>query len=556
MGVVFRFVRGENKTLIYKNLIIVSVHSLDDHLTALRDRWGDYRKGGCFDQFIEFTLALNSLAERLSCLRLPGLVRQCESLENAALGLYGALDTHPIADRSMVAMGRQVDGLLGAIATARRPNIKNPAADFQSREIEWVKSRSIWMIAPAGSEWAKGLATQLSFYGFRVHQSRWGARLPDAEVPIAVLFLPATDSDGGDSIRKVVLKQVTRVRARCPASQLFYIGVPRTLGAMVTLMRAGIDITVQRDDQMAALLSRILDLVQVQERERYRVLIVEDSQVAVVQIKRALDQHDIDSHAVSDLSRLFETLDHYRPDLVLMDMYMPDCNGVEATRALRQMPAYQATPILYLSGETDVGLQVEALRLGGDQFLTKPFNPVLLAATVKTIVERHREMQRASRHDGLTGLLNHTAAKAALDTRLAEAQASGGSICVAMIDIDHFKSVNDVYGHPVGDQVIRSLAWLLKGRLRTTDVIGRYGGEEFLIAIPAATLEESVAVLDWIRESFASLPNAHPGGLFRVSFSAGVACYPAFGTASELIQAADNALLLAKQQGRNRVVCT
>lgn len=524
-------------------------------MNALRDRWGDYRKGGCFDQFIEFTLALNCLAERLDGLRLPGLVRQCEALENTALGLFGAADTHPIAQQSMAALGRQVDGLLGAIASARRPNIKSHAEMPQSREIEWIKSRSIWMIAPAGSGWAKALAEQLSFYGFKVHQSRWGARLPDAESPIAVLFLPATDSDGGDSMRKVVLKQVARVRARCPASQLFYIGVPRTLGAMVTLMRAGIDITVQRDDQMAALLSRILDLVQIQERQRHRVLIVEDSQVAVVQIKRALNQHDIDSHAVSDLSRLFETLDHYRPDLVLMDMYMPGCNGVEATRALRQMPAYQAIPILYLSGETDVGLQVEALRLGGDQFLTKPFNPVLLAATVKTIVERHREMQRASRHDGLTGLLNHTAAKAALDARLAEAQASGGTISVAMIDIDHFKSVNDVYGHPVGDQVIRSLAWLLKGRLRTTDVIGRYGGEEFLVAIPAANMEESVAVLDWIRENFANLPNAHPEGLFRVSFSAGVAGYPAFGTASELIQAADNALLRAKQQGRNRIVC-
>jgi len=526
---------------------------LDDYLAALHDRWMEYRQSGGFDQFIEFTLALNCLAERLADLRLPGLVRQCESLENTALGLFGDPNSHPIAEPSMVALGRQVDGLLGSISTARRPNTKTPADAPLGRDLEWVKSRSVWMIAPANSLWAKGLAEQLGFYGFRIHQSRWGARLPDSEAPIAVLFLPATDSDGSESIRKVVLKQVARVRARCPASQLFYIGVPRTMNAMVTLMRAGIDITVQRDDQMAALLSRILDLVQTQEQERYRVLIVEDSRVAVAQIQRALNQHDIASFAVADPATLFDTLDQYRPDLVLMDMYMPGFNGVEATRALRQMPAYQAIPIIYLSGETDVGLQVEALRLGGDQFLTKPFNPVLLAATVRTVVERHREMQRVSRHDGLTGLLNHTAAKAALDARLASL-AKDGRLSVAMLDVDHFKSVNDTYGHPVGDQVIRSLAWLLKGRLRATDIVGRYGGEEFLVAIPDASLEETLAVLDWIRESFGNMPHAHPGGLFRVTYSAGVAAYPAYGTVTELIEAADDALLEAKRLGRNRVV--
>jgi len=531
----------------------VAVLSLDDHLTALRERWEDYRRSGGFEQFIEFTLALNSLAERLDGLRLPGLVRQCEGLENTALGLFGDPDSHPVAEQSMTALGRQVEGLLGAIATARRPHDPSGAEVPLSRNIEWVKSRSVWMVAPAGSRWAQGLAEQLTFYGFRIHQCRWGAKLPDAEPPIAVLFLPASDSDGGDSIGQVVLKQVARVRARCPASQLFYIGVPHTLDAMVALMRAGIDITVQRDDQMAALLSRILDLVQTQEQVRYRVLIVEDSRVAVTQIKRALGQHGIDSYAVADPSHLFESLDHYRPDLILMDMYMPTCNGVEATRALRQMPAYQAIPIIYLSGETEVGLQVEALRLGGDQFLTKPFNPVLLAATVRTTVERHREMRRVSRHDGLTGLLNHTAVKAELDARLS-VQPTDGRLSVAMIDIDHFKAVNDTYGHPVGDQVIRSLAWLLKGRLRTTDVIGRYGGEEFLVAIPDARIDEAHLVLDWIRESFGSLPHAHPDGLFRATFSAGMASFPSYGEADELVRAADDALLEAKRLGRNRVV--
>lgn len=526
--------------------------SLDEHLVGLQEHWEHYRKTGAFDQFIEFTLTLNSLAERLSCLRLPGLVRQCEGLENTTLGMFGTPDTHPVPEQSMAALESQIRSLINAVDAARNPRHDDEANP--TRVNEWAKPRSIWMVAPPAVRWADGLSEQLSYFGFKVKQLRWGGRLPEGESPIAVIFLPPSDSDGSTCLSNVALRQIARMRTRCQASQLFYIGVPRTLDAMVTLMRAGIDITVQRDNQQAALLSRILDLIQTQEQERYRVLVVEDSKVAIAKIRKALEQHDIDSHSVADPADLFEALDCYRPDLILMDMHMPSCNGVEATRALRQLPAYQATPIIYLSAETDVGLQVEALRLGGDQFLTKPFNPVLLAATVRTTVERHREMRRVSHHDGLTGLLNHTASKVALDARLATLPPDG-RLSVAMIDIDQFKSINDAYGHPVGDQVIRSLAWLLKGRLRATDVIGRYGGEEFIVAIPGSGIEEAHSVIDWIRTSFKSLPHAHTQGHFRASFSAGVASFPHFANAEALIHAADSALLQAKRLGRDRVEC-
>ncbi|WP_141104313.1 diguanylate cyclase response regulator, partial [Noviherbaspirillum denitrificans] len=242
-----------------------------------------------------------------------------------------------------------------------------------------------------------------------------------------------------------------------------------------------------------------------------------------------------------------------KPDLVLMDMHMPRFNGVEATRVLRQMAPYNALPIVYLSGESDVGMQVEALRLGGDQFLMKPFNPVLLAAVVKTRIERFRETRRSTRLDGLTGLLNHTSAKSRLQALVQETEAQG-SLTVAMIDIDHFKAINDTYGHPVGDQVIRGLAWLLKGRLRSVDLIGRYGGEEFIIALPGVDLARALPVIDRIRRDFSALPHAHPAGTLYATFSAGVAAFPStHHTAAGLTEEADHALLRAKQLGRNRV---
>jgi diguanylate cyclase (GGDEF)-like protein len=523
---------------------------VDNHIEAVGQRWEAYCALGTFEGFVEFTLALNSLAEQLSRLRLPGLVRQCESLENAALALFGDPSTHPVAPQSVTALSRQLEPLLGSIRTARRATVDTQVHNETRAAIgtpEWVKPRSVWMVVEPGNDWAKGLGDQLSFYGFRTFESGWGDSLPEQEPPFAVIFVP-----GDEILDEARLALVAEARNRCPASQLFYVGVPRELATMVALMRAGIDITVQREEQVAALLSRILDLVQTHEQERFRVLVVEDSRVAAIQIERALTQHSIDCQVITDPSALIGALDTYAPDLVLMDMYMPTCNGVEATRALRQLPAYQAIPIVYLSSETDIGLQIEALRLGGDQFLTKPFNPVVLAATLKTKIERYREMQRNSHTDGLTGLLNHTAAKARLDHMVASLPEEG-QLCVAMLDIDHFKSVNDTYGHPVGDQVIRSLAWLLKGRLRSSDLIGRYGGEEFIVALGGIEPDDAWAVLDRIRSDFSRLPHAHPGGSMRVSFSAGIAAFPESPSASELTQHADTALLEAKRNGRNRV---
>lgn len=531
----------------------MKAQSLDFWLDSLRMRWDGYLVRGTHEDFADVAVALNGLTEFVSRLRLPGLARQCVALEADFLARLSQNSAdHPLDKDTARALNRQVESLLGAIALAMKQNSSSNFREYDpTQTVEWVKPRSIWMVAPKNSKWASSLAEQLAFYGFRVQKNRWGMALPEGETPFAVIFLPASDSGTADNVSRVCLEQVARVRERCPISQLFYVGVTRSLDSMVSLMRAGIDITVQSDDKMAALLSRILDMVQIREQERYRVLIVEDSKVAVAQIKKALINHGIDAHSISSPTKILDAMDQYQPDLVLMDMYMPTCNGVEATRVLRQLPNYQATPIVYLSGETNVGLQVEALRLGGDQFLTKPFNPVLLAATLKTTVERHREMRRASRHDGLTGLLNHTAAKTELDAWLA---AGAKGVCVAMIDIDHFKAINDTYGHPVGDQVIRSLGWLLKGRLRVTDIVGRYGGEEFIVAARDTKIEELRSVLEKIRAAFSTMPHAHPSGILRGTFSAGLAAQADFDSATALIAAADEALLRAKREGRNRLL--
>lgn len=525
-------------------------NSIEDRLYVLRKRWEQYVADGRFEQFIEFAVAVNSLAEYFSRLRLPGLVRLCEGLENAALARLGDATTHPIARTDILSLQRQLDTLIGSVATSRAPSNerRHPEPMPAGSDIDWIKPRVVWLIvAGTKRELADALSRQLQFFGFAVHTIPWGgADLPGTK-PLAVLFVPA---EGVTS--EMEYTHIAKIRATCPASQLMYLGVRSAIDPIVALMRAGIDITIPVEDQPALVLNCVLDLVQTNEQEQYRVLVVEDSRVAVALIRRTLGEHGIQTEAITDPGCLLEVLESYRPDLILMDMHMPRFNGVEATRVLRQMTAYSSLPIVYLSGESDVGMQVEALRLGGDQFLMKPFNPVLLAAVVKTRIERFRETSRSTRLDGLTGLLNHTTAKAELQ-RLVEATPANGNLTLAMIDIDHFKSINDTYGHPVGDQVIRGLAWLLKGRLRSVDLIGRYGGEEFMVALPGVALKQAAPVIDRIRADFSALPHAHRGGALYATFSAGIACYPVVQTAAGLTETADRALLQAKRNGRNRI---
>jgi len=528
----------------------LSPNSIEDRLYVLRSRWQRYAEEGTFEQFIEFTVAVNSLAEYFNRLRLPGLVRLCEGLENAALARLGDATTHPIPQQDVISLQRQIDALLGSVATSRPASAEPRASDTVAGEhdAEWIKPRSVWMIAAAEKRgMADALSRQLQFFGFKVYELQWSDQLLPEDKPLAVLFIPPQEQAGKDEFACISM-----VRASCPASQLIYLGAQAAIEPIVTLMRAGIDVTIPAEEQPSTVINCVLDLVQTNEQEQYRVLVVEDSRVAVHLIQRTLAEHGIATQAISNPGNLLAAVDDYQPDLILMDMYMPNFNGVEATRVLRQMAQHRSLPVVYLSGESDVGMQVEALRLGGDQFLIKPFNPVLLAAVVKTRIERFRETRRSTHLDGLTGLLNHTAVKSRLQ-QIADKLAPEDKLTVAIIDIDHFKAVNDTYGHPVGDQVIRALAWLLKGRLRSKDLIGRCGGEEFMVALPGVGARQALSVIDRIRADFGALPHAHPGGALYATFSAGLASFPAHGTAAALTEAADNALLQAKRLGRNRV---
>lgn len=294
------------------------------------------------------------------------------------------------------------------------------------------------------------------------------------------------------------------------------------------------------------------------DEDPFRILIIDDDKDLARHFELVLQGKGWLTKIVADPSHVLDDLSEFRPDLILMDLYMPDVNGVELARVIRQKEEYVSIPIVYLSIEDDLETQIEAISLGADDFLNKRIHPEHLIASVESRVLRYRELRRLMTRDSLTGLLNHTNLKMRLELELKRAQRQKMGLAFAMIDLDHFKKVNDTYGHPTGDLVLKSVAKLLNQRLRRTDVIGRYGGEEFGVILLDVESRESVfGLLDNLRESFAHIShNAtdKPGETFHVTLSCGVAMFPDHADPKIISDAADKALYKAKSEGRNRVV--
>ena len=289
--------------------------------------------------------------------------------------------------------------------------------------------------------------------------------------------------------------------------------------------------------------------------EPYRVMIVDDDLNLANYHAAFLQDAGMETTTVDQpLRQLMARLLEFKPDLILMDMYMPDCNGMELAHVIRQLDAYFSIPIVFLSSETDADKQFQAMRMGGDEFLCKPIKPEHLVSTVAVRAERMKIIRAQMIRDSLTGVLNHSSALEHLDLSVAQAQRQSGELCLAVIDLDKFKEVNDSYGHPAGDRVLIAMAQLLTQRLRKADVVGRVGGEEFVVVLPDCKLAEAVTLFDELRESFAAIEFLAGKETFTASFSCGISALSRYGDAVELQRAADEALYRAKKEGRNRVI--
>ena len=369
-----------------------------------------------------------------------------------------------------------------------------------------------------------------------------------------MLIMDVLFSEAGENATEVLWKRPFLSKLACP---LLFISASDDFNSRVRAVRLGAEAYILKPLDIPRLVNR-MDQIFVQRRALpQRVLIVDDDSNLVEHHRLVLMNAGMQVEVLPQLDTIIETLSAFQPELILMDMHMPEYSGSELAGVIRQYDKWDSLPIVYLSSETDLDQQVQAMKRGADDFLTKPISPEQLVAAVHVRIERARHLEGQISKDSLTGLLKHANIKEAVEAEVMRAQRSGKAVTVAMLDIDHFKAVNDRYGHAVGDVVISSLATLLRQRLRQSDIVGRYGGEEFIAVLPDCDNQLAFQLVDDLRLRFADIRFSHNKIEFSCSLSVGLACsdqYPISNGEGYLI-AADEALYAAKRGGEIRFSC-
>jgi diguanylate cyclase (GGDEF)-like protein len=297
--------------------------------------------------------------------------------------------------------------------------------------------------------------------------------------------------------------------------------------------------------------------------KRPLVLIVDDTPVNVRLLAGVLDPH-YDLAIASNGRQALEMAAETPPALVLLDVMMPDIDGYEVCRRLKASPATAGVPVIFLTAKSEPGDVVAGFQAGGVDYLSKPFLREELLSRVAVHVRiqdlmheleaKNTELRHLAETDPLTGIANRRFLMARLEEAHGLALRHGLPFCLVMLDVDWFKRVNDRYGHLVGDQVLAGVAQAIRLCLRTTDSVGRYGGEEFLACLPHTDKPGALQVAEKIRQAVETLAWEVPG--LQVTVSAGVACLSDGEDLLHQINCADAALYAAKAAGRNRVSAT
>lgn len=350
--------------------------------------------------------------------------------------------------------------------------------------------------------------------------------------------------------------ELLRLRKKFGKDSWVYSCKNVSFATRLTAARAGADLCLGREE-LRDMLPAILEQAEAERNAPpLRVLLVEDDAQLAQTYAAHLQAAGMITDIVTDPSQALTHSNDFGPEIVLLDIQMPGCTGLELAKILRQgAESALAMGIVFLSADKRWETYREAMDLGADDFVVKPVVGAQLVAAVAARGRRLRAMQARMARDSLTGLVNHATTSERLDFEVSRALRQGTSLSLAMIDLDHFKRINDKHGHAAGDRVLKTFARLVQGQVRRTDTVGRIGGEEFAIILPGADTHEAFRVVDQLRHLFSFIVHTGetPSSTLRATFSAGIAAVGAYPDAKSLLAAADRALYAAKRAGRNRV---
>lgn len=464
--------------------------------------------------------------------RASVLARQLEEL------LAGSL---PIPVSAVPDALAQVEALRQEVERAGAPSAVR--AQTKDRPLALVVHRDAELAAAIGMAIrARGLTSQLVD---SVTTAR--AELGSAHPAVALVEL---DGNGGD-----VLDFVAELTARTPPVVVLAVSNSPALLDRVDAVRAGVHGFLPGTLDAAELAGAAV-AAETARLDRWRLLAIDDDPSILAALAALLGPSGLMVTGVTQLDRFWASLQETTPDIVVMDLDMPKVNGIELCRLLRAEPQWAALPVVFLTSRVGPDTIEAVFAAGADDYVFKPVVGSELVTRITNRLERTSILRALAETDPLTGLANRRKFEAQWDRLKAMAERYDQPLCFALIDLDHFRDVNNRYGHDVGDVVLQRIGQLLMERFRGEDVVARWGGEEIALALYGMTRADGVRrVVDSLHAVCNEAMVAPDGQSFRVSFSAGVSEYKLDGVAlGELYRRADEILYVAKALGRGRVL--
>ncbi|QOY55248.1 diguanylate cyclase [Candidatus Sulfurimonas marisnigri] len=395
------------------------------------------------------------------------------------------------------------------------------------------------------------LKIQLENFGYNVksfHDTKSFEKAALEKAPDIVMMditFPDEDHGGISSIRRIkkdFLKPFI----------LFFISSNNDFVTRINAIRVGCDGYFTKPLDMVSLLDKLEYLTNKKSSDEIQVLMLDDKVGFYNTHLDSLSDSRINTHFINNPELILEAMSDFRPDIVLLDLDMPQYDGVEVAKVIRQMDEYISIPIIFLTDKDKDNFKDEALDTGVEDIILKSTSQKNLIYKIQNKAQHYKNIRAKIQSDSLTGLYNHTTIMDLLVKEISNAKRYGYSFSFAMIDIDYFKKVNDTFGHQAGDSVLKTLSHFMTQRVRTSDLVGRYGGEEFCIILPHAICENAKKMLDDMRIKFSNI--VHYGGdtEFYSTISIGVCQWNKDMKIVTLIENTDKAMYLSKNNGRNQ----
>lgn len=303
----------------------------------------------------------------------------------------------------------------------------------------------------------------------------------------------------------------------------------------------------------------------------YQILLVDDTPENIDILKAILSREGYNISVALSGEVAIDIVSRSKPDLILMDVMMPGINGFEACEKIKSNESTKDIPVIFVTAKTEADDIVKAFDVGGVDYITKPYQYKEVLIRVKThletqaltkrntmliakLQEANAELEKVSRTDPLTGLSNRRDVNEKIESEIIRADRSKKSFSLLLGDIDHFKTINDTFGHDAGDYILVEVAKLMTQATRRQDVVARWGGEEFLILLPETSLEGSIKVAEDIRKKIEEKELIYDQKKIAITMSFGSCVSEPEMTLNTLVKKADECLYKAKETGRNKVV--